>query len=64
MPIPYMPVPYGTDIQLRVLKAYVTAPIGTRLIAAARHAPHLEARDETLAAITSFIANFLRDSLK
>jgi pimeloyl-ACP methyl ester carboxylesterase len=48
--------PYGTDQQLRLFAAKVQAPITTRLIADARHAPHLEAADETLAAITSFVA--------
>jgi pimeloyl-ACP methyl ester carboxylesterase len=48
--------PYGTDEQLRILETNVRAPITTRLIADARHAPHLEAMDESLAAMTSFIA--------
>ena len=54
--------PYGTDEQLRILEANVQAPITTRLIAGARHSPHLEAADKTLAAITSFIANLPRGS--
>jgi len=49
--------PYGTDEQIRILEAHVQAPITTRLIADARHSPHLEAADVTLASITSFIAN-------
>jgi len=49
--------PYGTDEQLRVLAARVKAPCRTALIANARHAPHLEAKDTTLNAITTFIAD-------
>jgi pimeloyl-ACP methyl ester carboxylesterase len=52
--------PYGSGEQLRVFEAAVRAPFASRLIAGARHAPHLEARDETLAAITSFIATLPR----
>ena len=48
--------PYGTDEQLRMFEANVRAPITTQLIAGARHSPHLEAADETLAAITRFVA--------
>ena len=54
--------PYGTDEQLRIFEAHVRAPIATQLIADARHAPHLEAADNTLAAIASFIANLPRGS--
>jgi pimeloyl-ACP methyl ester carboxylesterase len=53
--------PYGTDEQLHVLKANVRAPIETVLIPGAKHAPHLEARDATLAAITGFIADIPQD---
>ncbi|HBK05256.1 MAG TPA: hypothetical protein DDZ81_05260 [Acetobacteraceae bacterium] len=49
--------PYGTDEQLHVFAANVTAPIATRLIPGAKHSPHLEAKDTTLAAITDFIAD-------
>ena len=52
--------PYGSDAQIRVLEANVRAPITARLIAGARHSPHLEASDVTVAAITSFIANLPR----
>lgn len=52
--------PYGTDEQLRVFAEHVRVPITTRLIAGAKHAPHLEAKDATLAAITSFIADLQR----
>jgi pimeloyl-ACP methyl ester carboxylesterase len=54
--------PYGTDGQLRILEGNVQAPITTQLIADARHSPHLEAADNTLAAIASFIANLPRGS--
>ncbi|WP_158922764.1 alpha/beta fold hydrolase [Acidisphaera sp. S103] len=53
--------PYGTDEQIRTLEANVQAPITTQLIAGARHSPHLEAMDATLAAITAFIANLPRE---
>jgi pimeloyl-ACP methyl ester carboxylesterase len=54
--------PYGSDVQLRVLEASVRVPVSTRLIAGAKHSPHLEAGDATLAAITSFITNLPRGS--
>jgi pimeloyl-ACP methyl ester carboxylesterase len=53
--------PYGTDAQLRVLEQSVRVPTRTMLIAGARHAPHLEAKDATLAAITGFIADRLQE---
>src|SRR5580704_5297000 len=40
--------PYGTEAQLRVLERTATCPVETRLIAGARHAPHIEARQATL----------------
>ena len=49
--------PYGTDEQLRVFAAKTTAPIETHLIPGAKHSPHLEAKDATLATITAFIAD-------
>jgi pimeloyl-ACP methyl ester carboxylesterase len=49
--------PYGSDEQLRVFKAGVRVPITIELIAGARHSPHLEAKDATLAAITRFITD-------
>jgi pimeloyl-ACP methyl ester carboxylesterase len=48
--------PYGSDVQLRVMAENVQVPITTQLIPNAKHAPHLEATDATLAAITTFIA--------
>ena len=54
--------PYGTDEQLRVFEANVGAPITTQLIPGARHSPHVEATEETLAAITGFVAQLPRRS--
>jgi len=55
--------PYGTYDQLRALQANVTAPIEIRSVPGARHAPHLEAKEPTLAAITRFIAGLPRDTV-
>ncbi|HEY4041444.1 MAG TPA: alpha/beta hydrolase, partial [Rhodopila sp.] len=49
--------PYGTEEQLKVFAAAARVPITTRLIAYARHSPHLEAKDATLTAICAFIAD-------
>jgi pimeloyl-ACP methyl ester carboxylesterase len=46
--------PYGTEAQLKILERHVTAPLETILIPNARHAPHLEAKERTLAAIAAF----------
>ena len=46
--------PYGTEAQLRVLERDVRAPLETLLIPGAKHAPHLEAGEATLAAIARF----------
>jgi pimeloyl-ACP methyl ester carboxylesterase len=51
--------PYGTAEQLRVLERVAHRPVETRLIAGARHAPHLEAREATLAAIVPFVRRVL-----
>jgi pimeloyl-ACP methyl ester carboxylesterase len=51
--------PYGTAEQLRVLERVAHCPVETRLIAGARHAPHLEAKDATLAAIVPFVRRVL-----
>jgi pimeloyl-ACP methyl ester carboxylesterase len=53
--------PYGTDEQLRALQANVSAPIEIELIPGARHAPHLEAKEHTLAVINRFISRLPRD---
>jgi pimeloyl-ACP methyl ester carboxylesterase len=55
--------PYGTEEQLRVFAAKVRAPITPRLIRGAKHAPHLEAKDETLTLMTDFISDLRRGSL-
>ena len=55
--------PYGTDDQLRIFAANVRVPIKTRLIPGAKHSPHLEAKDATLAAISDFIADLKRGFL-
>lgn len=52
--------PYGTEEQLHVLRGHATAPVTAALIPGARHAPHLEAKDATLSAVTRFIAD-IRD---
>lgn len=47
--------PYGTAAQLDALTDHARVQVRTHLIQDARHAPHLEARNETLATITGFI---------
>jgi pimeloyl-ACP methyl ester carboxylesterase len=54
--------PYGTDEQLHVLARHVTAPLQTTLIPGARHSPHLEAKDATLATIVAFVRHILPES--
>jgi len=56
--------PYGTDEQLRVFAANVRVPITIQLIPGAGHSPHLEAKDATLAAIGTFIADLPWDSAR
>ena len=51
--------PYGTAAQLEVLERMVSSPLETRLIQGARHAPHLEAKQPTLAAIAAFVRSNL-----
>lgn len=51
--------PYGSAEQLRVLERSATCPVQTLLIAGARHAPHLEARQATLQAIVPFVRGVL-----
>ncbi len=55
--------PYGTNEQLRVLQTNVGAPIDIELIPGARHAPHLEAKEAVLAAITRFVAGLPREPM-
>jgi pimeloyl-ACP methyl ester carboxylesterase len=54
--------PYGSPEQLRVLERVATCPLETRLIVGARHAPHLEARGATLAAIVRFVRTVLMEA--
>jgi pimeloyl-ACP methyl ester carboxylesterase len=54
--------PYGTDEQLHVLARHVTAKLETQLIPGARHSPHLEAKDATLAATVEFVRHTLPES--
>ena len=64
--VPYLALqgtddPYGTDAQLRALERTVRAPLRTVSIPGARHAPHLEAKDATLAEIVGFVLTNARD---
>ena len=54
--------PYGSGAQLRVLRQGMRAPVTTRLIPDAKHAPHLENRPVTLAAIADFARLRLRET--
>jgi pimeloyl-ACP methyl ester carboxylesterase len=54
--------PYGTPEQLRVLERAASCPVETQLIAGARHAPHLEAKGATLAAIVPFVRRVLMEA--
>jgi pimeloyl-ACP methyl ester carboxylesterase len=54
--------PYGTTEQLRVLESTARCSVRTELIAGARHAPHLEARDASLAAIVPFVRSVLLEA--
>jgi pimeloyl-ACP methyl ester carboxylesterase len=51
--------PYGTAEQLCVLERAAMCPVRTQLIRDARHAPHLEAKGATLAAIVPFVRTIL-----
>lgn len=53
--------PYGTPEQLHVLERVATCPVETRLIPDARHSPHLEAKQATLAAIVPFVRSVLME---
>jgi pimeloyl-ACP methyl ester carboxylesterase len=54
--------PYGTGEQLRVLERLAPGPVQTRLITGAQHAPHLEAKEATLAAIVPFVRSVLMET--
>lgn len=55
--------PYGTEEQLHVLQRHARAPLEVRLIQGARHSPHLEAKEPTLAAIAGFVAQRLQEAV-
>jgi pimeloyl-ACP methyl ester carboxylesterase len=55
--------PYGTEAQLGAVRRHVTAPSRTRLIPGARHAPHLEAKEPTLAEIVRFAQYHLPNTI-
>ena len=55
--------PYGSDEQLRVLERTARCSVETRLIEGARHSPHLEAREATLAAIVPFVRAVLVEAV-
>jgi len=54
--------PYGTEEQLHVLQRHVRAPLDVQLIPQARHSPHLEAKEPTLAAITAFVQQRVQET--
>jgi len=54
--------PYGTAAQLQALHRHVTAPLVTKLIPGAKHSPHLEAKETTLAEIAAFVQTHLRET--
>jgi pimeloyl-ACP methyl ester carboxylesterase len=51
--------PYGTDEQLHVLARHARAPVETVLIPGAKHSPHLEAKEATLALIARFVKSYV-----
>ncbi|HET7882077.1 MAG TPA: alpha/beta hydrolase [Acetobacteraceae bacterium] len=53
--------PYGSAEQLRTLERAATCPVQTELIAGARHAPYLEARQATMSAIVPFVRSVLME---
>ena len=54
--------PYGSDAQLQVLQRHVGVPAEIWEIPDARHSPHLEAKDDTIATIVAFIKNRLQEA--
>jgi pimeloyl-ACP methyl ester carboxylesterase len=50
---------YGTSAQLDMIKAAVSGPVETMLLAACGHAPHFDAHDDVLAAMTGFVRTVL-----
>lgn len=47
---------YGTEAQVDAIVSQVAGPVSKHMIAGAKHSPHLQAKDETLAALSDFIA--------
>jgi pimeloyl-ACP methyl ester carboxylesterase len=52
---------YGTKRQIEVAQQECYCPVDVALLPDARHAPHREAPEATLAAIADFVARLLRD---
>lgn len=48
--------PYGTLAQVEVIKRRARAPVEVRVMPGCGHAPHLERAEDTLSAITGFLA--------
>ena len=46
---------YGTEAQVDAIVAKVAGPATKHMIAGAKHSPHLQAKDETLAALADFV---------
>jgi pimeloyl-ACP methyl ester carboxylesterase len=47
---------YGTVAQVEAIAAGVTGPVDRLVLDGCGHAPHLEARDTTLAAVAAFVS--------
>lgn len=54
--------PYGSGEQLRVLERAARCDVETRLIAGARHSPHIEVRQATMEAIVPFVRHVLMEA--
>ncbi len=52
--------PYGTLAQIAEVEERMYAPVETLILDGTGHAPHLEKREETLAAVAEFCARLLR----
>lgn len=46
--------PYGTLAQIEAIRQAATGPVETLILSGASHAPHIDAADETVAAIAAF----------
>lgn len=56
--------PYGSEEQLHVLRRHARVPLDVQLIPSARHSPHHEAKDLTLAAVARFVAQRLQETVE